>query len=92
MSLNISFNKIPTNKSETTLPEKTEGFLFLSITDINSFLFLGGTTLENYGLYLFDLNTNSWSNPKLNGEIAARQRRRGMKMPSICCGPVTAWP
>ena len=69
MSLNISFNKIPTNKTETTPPLKTEGFLFLSITDINSFLFLGGTTLENYGLYLFNLNTNSWSNPKLNGEL-----------------------
>ena len=69
MSLNISFNKIPTNKTETILPEKTEGFLFLSITDINSFIFLGGTSIENYGLYIFDLNKNSWSNPKLNGEL-----------------------
>ena len=69
MSLNLSFHKLPTNQNSTTLPLNSEGFLFINISDRNSFLFIGGTSKENYGIYLFDLNTNSWSHPEIKGEI-----------------------
>ena len=50
-------------------PNNSEGFLFLELPDINSFLYLGGSSSDNFGLYLFDIINSSWSKSELKGDI-----------------------
>ena len=47
----------------------SEGFLFLEAPDINSLLYLGGSSTENFGLYLFNIINSSWSKSELKGDI-----------------------
>ena len=47
----------------------SEGFLFLEVPDINSLLYLGGSSTENFGLYLFNIINSSWSKSELKGDI-----------------------
>ena len=47
----------------------SEGFLFTELPDINSLLFLGGSSEENFGLYLFDIINSSWSKTELKGDL-----------------------
>jgi len=47
----------------------SEGFLFTELPDINSLLFLGGSSQENFGLYLFDIINSSWSKTELKGDL-----------------------
>ena len=46
-----------------------EGFLFLEVPDINSLLYLGGSTEEKFGLYLFNIINSTWSKCDLKGDL-----------------------
>ena len=55
--------------SQNYPPNNAEGFLFLEIPDINSLLYLGGSSSENFGLYLLNIIDSSWSKSELKGDI-----------------------
>ena len=65
----IEITKSQIKSSNTNPPENTDGFLFLEAPDINSLLFFGGTSQNNFGLYLYDILNSSWSKPELKGDI-----------------------
>ena len=46
-----------------------EGFLILEIPDINSLLYLGGSTEKTFGLYLFIIINLSWSKSELKCDV-----------------------
>jgi len=66
---NIEITKYPTENSSTNVPPlNSEGFLFLELPDLNSLLYLGGSSPENFGLYLFDINNSTWVKSSLKGD------------------------
>ena len=66
---NIEITKYPTENSSTNDPPlNSEGFLFLELPDLNSLLYLGGSSPENFGLYLFDINNSTWVKSSLKGD------------------------
>ena len=66
---NIEITKYPTENSSTNEPPlNSEGFLFLELPDLNSLLYLGGSSPENFGLYLFDINNSTWVKSSLKGD------------------------
>ena len=66
---NIEITKYPTENSSTNDPPlNSEGFLFLELPDLNSLLYLGGSSAENFGLYLFDINNSTWVKSSLKGD------------------------
>ena len=66
---NIEITKYPTENSSTNAPPlNSEGFLFLELPDLNSLLYLGGSSPENFGLYLFDINNSTWVKSSLKGD------------------------
>ena len=65
----IEITKPQLQSSNITPPENSEGFLFLEAPDINSLLFFGGTSKENFGLYLYDILNFLWTKPELKGDI-----------------------
>ena len=67
--IEISKYPIKENSSQNMPPNNTEGFLFLELPDINSLLYLGGSSPENFGLYLFDIINSSWSKSELKGDL-----------------------
>ena len=69
-SIEISKYSIKDTSSEN-MPNNSEGFLFLELPDMNSLLYLGGSSPENFGLYLFDIINSSWSKAELKGDIPA---------------------
>ena len=56
------------SSSSNNPPSNSEGFLFLELPDLNSLLYLGGSTPENFGLYLFDINNSTWEKSTLKGD------------------------
>lgn len=56
------------SSSSNNPPSNSEGFLFLELPDLNSLLYLGGSTPENFGLYLFDINNSTWEKSILKGD------------------------
>ena len=67
-SIEISKYSIKDFSSEN-MQNNSEGFLFLGLPDMNSLLNLGGTSPENFGLYLCDIINSSWSKAELKGDI-----------------------
>ena len=56
------------SSSSNNPPSNSEGFLFLELPNLNSLLYLGGSTPENFGLYLFDINNSTWEKSTLKGD------------------------
>ena len=67
--IKISKFSINESLSSSMPPSDGEGFLFLELPDINSLLYLGGSSPENFGLYIFDIEKAIWSKPELKGDI-----------------------
>ena len=67
----IEITKYPIKElSSPNCPQNnSEGFLFTEVPDINSLLYLGGSSPENFGLYLFDIINCSWSKHELKGDL-----------------------
>ena len=67
----IEITKFPIkDPSSQNIPQNNiEGFLFLELPDINSLVYLGGSSQENLGLYLFNLVNLSWSKIDLKGDL-----------------------
>ena len=57
----ISSSNVPLNNSE--------GFLFLELPDIKSLLYLGGSSEESFGLYLFNIMNSVWCKSELKGDL-----------------------
>ena len=65
----LEITKYPTENSSTNDPPlNSEGFLFLELPDLNSLLYLGGSSPETFGLYLFDINNSTWVKSSLKGD------------------------
>ena len=65
----LEITKYPTEKSSTINPPlNSEGFLFLELPDLNSLLYLGGSSPETFGLYIFDINNSTWVKSSLKGD------------------------
>ena len=65
----LEITKYPTENSSTINPPlNSEGFLFLELPDLNSLLYLGGSSPETFGLYLFDINNSTWVKSSLKGD------------------------
>ena len=56
------------NSSSNVPPSDSEGFLFLELPDLNSLLYLGGSSPETFGLYIFDINNSTWVKSTLKGD------------------------
>ena len=56
------------NSSQNEPPSDSEGFLFLELPDLNSLLYLGGSSPETFGLYIFDINNSTWVKSTLKGD------------------------
>ena len=56
------------NSSSNVPPSDSEGFLFLELPDLNSLLYLGGSSPETFGLYIFDINNSTWMKSTLKGD------------------------
>ena len=56
------------NSSSNEPPSDSEGFLFLELPDLNSLLYLGGSSPETFGLYIFDINNSTWVKSTLKGD------------------------
>ena len=56
------------DKPKSTPPPNSEGFLFLELPDLNSLLYLGGSNVETFGLYIFDINKSIWIKESLKGD------------------------
>ena len=46
------------NLSSQNSPSNSEGFLFLKLPDLNSILYLGGSSPDSFSWYLFDINNS----------------------------------
>ena len=57
------------NTSSNNPPSNSEGFLFLELPDLNSLLYLGGSTPDSFGLYIFDINNSTWVKSSLKGDF-----------------------
>ena len=65
----LEITKYSTENSSTINPPlNSEGFLFLELPDLNSLLYLGGSSPETFGLYLFDINNSTWVKSMLKGD------------------------
>ena len=66
----IEITNYPIESSSTNNPpSNSEGFLFLELPDLNSLLYLGGSTPDSFGLYLFDINNSTWVKSSLKGDF-----------------------
>ena len=66
----IEITNYPIESSSTNNPpSNSEGFLFLELPDLNSLLYLGGSTPDSFGLYLFDINNSTWVYSSLKGDF-----------------------
>ena len=67
----IEIAKFPVKElsSPNSPSNNIEGFLFLEVPDINSLLYLGGSTEEKFGLYLFNIINSTWSKCDLKGDL-----------------------
>ena len=57
------------NISSPNSPQNSDGFLFLELPDLNSLLYLGGSSPDSFGLYLFDINNSTWLKSSLKGDF-----------------------
>ena len=57
------------NISTPNSPQNSDGFLFLELPDLNSLLYLGGSSPDSFGLYLFDINNSTWLKSSLKGDF-----------------------
>ena len=66
----IEITKYPIeNDPSNSPPANSEGFLFLELPDLNSLLYLGGSSPDSFGLYLFDINNSTWLKSSLKGDF-----------------------
>ena len=66
----LEITQYPTeNISSHNSPPNSEGFLFLELPDLNSLLYLGGSSPDSFGLYLFDINNSTWLKSSLKGDF-----------------------
>ena len=56
----LEITKYPIENDSSNNPPNSEGFLFLELPDLNSLLYLGGSSPDSFGLYLFDINNSTW--------------------------------
>ncbi len=68
-TIEIAKYPIKDTSSPNCPPNNNEGFLFLELPDINSLLYLGVTSSNTFGLYLFDIINSTWSKCELKGDI-----------------------
>jgi len=64
----IEISKYKIENTSQNDPSNSEGFLFLELPDLNSLLYLGGSTVEAFGLYIFDINNSTWVKASLKGD------------------------
>jgi len=57
------------NISSPNSPQNSDGILFLELPDLNSLLYLGGSSPDSFGLYLFDINNSTWLKSSLKGDF-----------------------
>ena len=65
----IEITKYPIENDSSNNPPNSEGFLFLELPDLNSLLYLGGSSPDSFGLYLFDINNSTWLKSSLKGDF-----------------------
>ena len=61
------FNINNINDKPNLPPSNTQGFIFTIIPELNSFLFIGGNSASDFGLFLYNLNTNNWTKQQTCG-------------------------
>ena len=68
MSIQINQFNIKNSNDKSNLPPlNTQGFIFTIIPELNSFLYIGGTSTSDFGLFLYNLNTNTWTKQQTSG-------------------------